>query len=132
MRLRLPLLLLLLAVAALVSTWEPPGQAPGKAPEAPGAPATASQPGLPPEAVDTLQLIQRGGPFPHRQDGTVFQNREGLLPQRPRGYYREYTVRTPGLSHRGARRIVTGGNPPEVYYYTEDHYRSFRRLEVAP
>ncbi len=132
MRLRLPLLLLLLAVAALVGTWEPAGQAPGQAPDAPGAAVTATQPGLPPEAVATLQLIQRGGPFPHRQDGTTFQNREGLLPQRPRGYYREYTVRTPGLSHRGARRIVTGGNPPEVYYYTEDHYRSFRRLEVAP
>ena len=128
MRLRLPLLLLLIAVAALVGTWEPPGQAT----DTPGAPATATQPGLPPEAVATLQLIQQGGPFPHRQDGTVFQNREGLLPQRARGYYREYTVRTPGLSHRGARRIVTGGNPPEVYYYTEDHYRSFRRLELAP
>ena len=131
MRWRLPLLLLLLAVAALVGTWEPAGQAPD-APGAPGAPATATQPGLPPEAVATLQLIQRGGPFPHRQDGTVFQNREGLLPQRPRGYYREYTVRTPGLSHRGARRIVTGGNPPEVYYYTEDHYRSFRQLDLSP
>jgi len=128
MRRRLPLLLLLLAVAALVSTWEPAG----RAPDAPGAPVTATQPGLPPEAVATLQLIQQGGPFPHRQDGTVFQNREGLLPQRTRGYYREYTVRTPGLSHRGARRIVTGGNPPEVYYYTEDHYRSFRQLELSP
>ena len=128
MRRRLPLLLLLLAVAALVGTWEPAGQAPDTS----GAPVAATQPGLPPEAVATLQLIQQGGPFPHRQDGTVFQNREGLLPQRTRGYYREYTVRTPGLSHRGARRIVTGGTPPEVYYYTEDHYRSFRQLELSP
>ena len=128
MRRRLPLLLLLLAVAALVSTWEPAV----RAPDAPGAPGSATQQGLPPEAVTTLQLIQRGGPFPHRQDGTVFHNREGLLPQRTRGYYREYTVRTPGLGHRGARRIVTGGTPPEVYYYTEDHYRSFRQLELSP
>lgn len=125
---RLRLLLLLLAVAVLVSTWQPASR---DAPDAPAAPDASVPAGLPPEAVATLQLIERGGPFPHRQDGTVFQNREGLLPQRPRGYYREYTVRTPGLSHRGARRIVTGGNPPEVYYYTEDHYRSFRRLEIG-
>jgi guanyl-specific ribonuclease Sa len=134
MRLRLPLLVLLLAVAVLAGRWEPAPQAPAGT-AVPSSQATAPSPapaGLPPEALATLQLIERGGPFPHRQDGTVFQNREGLLPQRPRGYYREYTVRTPGLSHRGARRIVTGGNPPEVYYYTEDHYRSFRRLELAP
>lgn len=88
--------------------------------------------GLPPEAISTLALIERGGPFPHRQDGTVFQNRERLLPQKPRGYYREYTVPTPGAGNRGARRWVTGGNPPEVFYYTEDHYRSFRKIEVKP
>lgn len=88
--------------------------------------------GLPPEAVATLALIERGGPYPYRQDGTVFQNRERLLPQQARGYYREYTVPTPGASNRGARRWVTGGNPPEVFYYTEDHYRSFRRIEVKP
>jgi ribonuclease T1 len=87
--------------------------------------------GLPPEARATLALIERGGPFPHRQDGTTFYNRERLLPPRPNGYYREYTVRTPGAGDRGARRIVTGGHPPEVYYYTEDHYRSFRRIEPA-
>ena len=86
--------------------------------------------GLPPEAVATLALIRQGGPFPYRQDGTTFFNREGLLPQKPRGYYREYTVPTPGARNRGARRFVTGGNPPEVFYYTEDHYRSFRRIEV--
>lgn len=89
---------------------------------------------LPPEARATLVLIDGGGPFPHRQDGTVFQNREGLLPQRPRGHYREYTVDTPGLGHRGARRIVTGGHPPAEWYYTGDHYRSFRafRREGRP
>lgn len=85
---------------------------------------------LPPEAVATLDLILRGGPFPYRQDGSTFQNRERLLPDRPRGYYREYTVPTPGAPNRGARRFVTGGNPPEVFYYTQDHYRSFRRLEI--
>jgi ribonuclease T1 len=77
----------------------------------------------------TLSLIKRGGPFPYSRDGIVFENRERLLPARPSGYYREYTVPTPGLSHRGARRIVTGGNPPEVFYYTDDHYRSFRLIE---
>ncbi len=87
---------------------------------------------LPPEAHRTLALIDRGGPFPHRQDGTVFQNRERLLPQQPRGHYREYTVDTPGLGHRGARRIVTGGDPPAEWYYTADHYRSFRAFERRP
>jgi guanyl-specific ribonuclease Sa len=86
---------------------------------------------LPPEARATVRLIERGGPFPHRQDGSVFGNRERLLPQRPRGYYREYTVATPGLSHRGARRIVAGGDPPEVWYYTDDHYNSFRAFALA-
>ena len=117
MRNRLPLLLLLLAVAALLSLWQQPSPAPDAG-------------GLPPEAMQTLQLIERGGPFPHRQDGTTFQNRERLLPQRQQGYYREYTVRTPGARDRGARRIVTGGDPPTVFYYTEDHYRSFREIEV--
>jgi ribonuclease T1 len=85
---------------------------------------------LPREARDTYALIRRGGPFPHERDGIAFGNREGLLPAKPRGYYREYTVRTPGLSHRGARRIVCGGSrtAPEACYYTSDHYRSFRRI----
>ncbi|MBS0509591.1 MAG: ribonuclease [Proteobacteria bacterium] len=93
---------------------------------------SATQRGLPPEALETLALIQRGGPFPYRKDGTVFQNRERQLPAMPRGYYREYTVPTPGSQDRGARRIISGGNPPEVYYYTADHYRSFRRIEPLP
>ena len=88
--------------------------------------------GLPPEAVQTLRLIEAGGPFPYDRDGSVFQNREGRLPQRPRGYYREYTVPTPGSRDRGARRIVSGGDPPEVLYYTDDHYRTFRRIEDRP
>lgn len=84
---------------------------------------------LPPEALATLALIDRGGPYPYRQDDGVFQNREGLLPQRPRGHYREYTVDTPGSRDRGARRIVTGGDPPSEWYYTADHYRSFRTFQ---
>jgi guanyl-specific ribonuclease Sa len=86
---------------------------------------------LPAEAVATLEAIERGGPFAYDRDGGVFQNREHLLPERPRGYYREYTVDTPGASDRGARRIVTGGDPPEVFYYTNDHYRSFRSVEAG-
>ena len=81
---------------------------------------------LPPEAVHTLALIKRGGPFPYPRDGAVFSNRERLLPSKSRGYYREYTVPTPGAKDRGARRIVAGREAE--YYYTEDHYGSFRRI----
>jgi guanyl-specific ribonuclease Sa len=96
-----------------------------------GATAAATYPDfLPPEAIDTLKLIARGGPYPYRQDDGVFRNRERLLPPQPRGYYREYTVDTPGSHDRGARRIVTGGRPPVEYYYTDDHYRSFRRFTL--
>jgi len=89
---------------------------------------------LPPEARQTLALIRQGGPFPYRKDGTAFFNRERRLPPQPRGYYTEYTVPTPGSRDRGARRIVAGkgttGDPASSgeYYYTEDHYRSFRRI----
>ncbi len=81
---------------------------------------------LPPEGRQTLALIKRGGPFPYSRDGIVFQNLEGLLPDQRRGYYREYTVPTPGLNHRGARRIVAGR--VGEYWYTADHYRSFKRI----
>ncbi|CAJ24261.1 ribonuclease [Xanthomonas euvesicatoria pv. vesicatoria str. 85-10] len=84
---------------------------------------------LPTEAMATIVLIQRGGPFPHPQDGGVFGNREHRLPERPRGYYREYTVDTPGSPDRGARRIVTGGTPPEAWYYSDDHYQSFKAFD---
>ncbi len=85
---------------------------------------------LPLEARETLALIRAGGPFPYAKDGTVFFNRERFLPAQPRGYYREYTVPTPGARDRGARRIVAGGDPrwSGEYYYTRDHYRSFRRI----
>lgn len=81
---------------------------------------------LPPEATETLRLIDVGGPFPYRQDGAVFENREGILPEADRGYYHEYTVETPGSADRGARRIVVG-NQGEAYW-TDDHYASFRRI----
>ncbi len=84
---------------------------------------------LPDEARATLKLIDAGGPFPYRRDGIAFQNRERRLPEQDRGYYREYTVPTPGSVDRGARRIVTGGKPPVVFYYTADHYKSFQRIQ---
>lgn len=86
---------------------------------------------LPAEARRTEQLIRVGGPFPYAKDGTVFVNRERLLPRHPRGYYREYTVPSPGAADRGARRIVCGGEQrtaPDACYYTADHYASFKRI----
>lgn len=92
-------------------------------------PAPVSAHALPPEARDTLALIRQGGPYPYRRDGVTFQNREGRLPDAANGFYREYTVTTPGSRDRGARRIISGGRPPNVFYYTDDHYRSFRRIQ---
>ncbi|WP_460854392.1 guanyl-specific ribonuclease [Nocardiopsis coralliicola] len=85
---------------------------------------------LPAEAHDTLELIEAGGPFPHPQDGTTFENREGLLPDQDTGYYKEYTVETPGSPDRGARRIVAG-EAEEEDYYTADHYESFDLVDYA-
>lgn len=85
--------------------------------------------GLPPEAADTVAAIHSDGPFPFpRNDGVVFGNREGHLPQQAKGYYHEYTVVTPGAHNRATRRIITGGSPrshPQQYFYTADHYDSF-------
>jgi guanyl-specific ribonuclease Sa len=124
-RLLIPLLVILIGAATL---WQQQG-----GDRLPGAELVAEYRleglGLPPEALDTIDLIQRDGPFPYRQDGTTFGNREGLLPDEARGYYREYTVPTPGSPDRGARRIVTGGSPPQAWYYTDDHYRSFRPFD---
>jgi ribonuclease T1 len=83
---------------------------------------------LPPEARHTMMLIQQGGPFPYEKDGSVFGNYEKVLPRQKRGYYREFTVKTPRARSRGARRIITGGQPPHEYYFTADHYRSFNRV----
>ena len=91
---------------------------------------TTLPPFMPPEACDTLVNILHGGPFPYSQDGVVFGNYEGLLPQQPRGYYHEYTVETPGARNRATRRIITGGTPPQVFYYTGDHYQSFQPFQV--
>ncbi len=87
---------------------------------------TISVNSLPPEARQTIVRIGQGGPFPYREDGQVFQNREVLLPSEPPGYYHEYTVETPGESDRGARRIITGAGGE--MYYTDDHNASFKRI----
>ncbi len=85
---------------------------------------------LPQEARATYRVIPKGGPFPYDRDGVVFGNREGILPAKPRGYYHEYTVPTPGVESRGARRIVCGGaaTAPDACWYSADHYQSFRRI----
>ena len=116
-------------LAALLLAFVFVGMAGGAAeaaqPEPQGIAAVSAQ-ALPHEARQTLELIRKGGPYPFERDGVVFGNREQLLPLRARGYYREYTVSTPGLKHRGARRIVAGRGGE--LYYTEDHYRSFKRI----
>ena len=102
-------------------------QSPPAADEA-GAIALAA---LPAQGQRTWRLIHSGGPFPYEKDGQVFGNRERLLPQHPRGYWREYTVKTPGVQGRGARRIVCGGArpaQPDACYYTADHYASFKKI----
>ena len=81
---------------------------------------------LPLEARDTLRAIKQGGPFAYERDGAVFGNYERRLPKKPRGYYHEYTVKTPGAQNRGARRIISG--EVNEYYYTADHYQSFKRI----
>lgn len=91
---------------------------------------------LPKEARTTHGLILQGGPFPYTKDGVTFGNFEGALPRHPRGYYREFTVPTPGARNRGARRIVCGGesrqwsrNAPEACWYTADHYQTFQKIK---
>jgi ribonuclease T1 len=145
------LLGLLLAVLTAVVLWwtqGDPGTQPAPTPDDSSAETTASSPSsapssapetdpesglpivavadLPPEAHDTLDLIEAGGPYPYERDGATFENREGLLPDHPEGYYAEYTVETPGSDDRGARRIVTGDGGE--YYWTQDHYASFERI----
>jgi len=97
----------------------------------PAVSATVALAQLPPEAQETERLVHRGGPFPYSKDGSTFGNRERVLPARARGFYREYTVKTPGSRDRGARRIVCGGRQaqaPEACFYSDDHYTSFRRI----
>jgi ribonuclease T1 len=141
---QLKLLILLAFIVLAVTLWShhagtpqiatgPAASADSSAsPHAPDRSAVTDAPNfLPEEAHATLERIARGGPFEHSQDGGVFGNYEGLLPKQPRGYYHEYTVETPGARNRGARRIITGGTPPVAWYYTDDHYRSFRRFEAG-
>jgi ribonuclease T1 len=120
-----------LGLAVALASGMGTGAAVARTPDSPSAVPAVALAALPPEAQTTYQLIHSGGPFPYRKDGTVFGNRERLLPPKARGQYREYTVRTPGSSDRGARRIVCAGTPPEkpeACYYTADHYNSFRRI----
>lgn len=133
MRLLMSRLLVLCAALVALLTMPlvldafPPAQA---RESAPAIPPVALQK-LPDEAVRTLSLIKKGGPYPYAKDGVVFSNRERLLPSRARGYYTEYTVTTPGARNRGARRIVAGGDPRgrAEFYYTDDHYQSFKRIQ---
>ena len=117
-------LALLTSIAVLAS-----GATGAKDPGAASATVSISQ--LPPEAQQTERSVHSGGPFPYSKDGAAFGNRERVLPAKPRGYYREYTVKTPGSRDRGARRIVCGGHQPanpEACFYSDDHYTSFRRI----
>ena len=110
-----------------------PGQAASSTPAASGAPAAltaVTKAQLPGEAAETLRLIKSGGPYPFSEDGVLFRNSASMLPQHPRGYYHAYTVRTPGSTDRGQRRIVCGGPRKQTKdcYYTEDYYASFKRI----
>lgn len=122
---------LALVVAATFGTFLVQNQAPVSTTPSGPSPASVALTGLPWQGQDVMAKIREGGPFRYEKDGSVFGNRERLLPGQKRGYYREYTVPTPGLSDRGARRIVCGGERPRVpdaCYYTEDHYSSFRLI----
>jgi len=114
-----------LALSSVSARENPSNTAP------PAAESNVALAALPVQAQETHQRILTGGPFPYAKDGSVFGNRERKLPSQARGYYREYTVATPGASNRGARRIVCGGREPktpDVCYYTQDHYASFLRI----
>lgn len=129
--LRMLMMLVLIAIVGGYQYWQGAGsQSRSSTPSAAQLDSARLPEFLPPEAEDTLARIANDGPFRHEQDGGVFGNHEHRLPEKPRGYYHEYTVETPGADDRGARRIITGGQPPTVYYYTDDHYRSFRQFKL--
>ena len=120
---------LLAAILSIVALCAAPSVTQARGAIGLGAPVTLTS--LPPEAQHTDELIHAGGPFPYLQDGVIFSNREQRLERRPRGYYHEYTVPTPGARDRGARRIVCGGlkpTEPDACFYTQDHYNSFHRI----
>lgn len=125
------------SAASAVAARSDPSPTRSLPPTTPTSPASRYPDFLPREAHAVLDAIARGGPYAYRQDGHVFQNRERRLPAQPQGYYREYTVPTPGSRDRGPRRIVTGQgvagrSPPREYWYSADHYRSFRRFDLDP
>ena len=113
-------------LALVVALWAPAWAATATAPAAAPAKDELRLADLPKEARATITLIEKGGPFPYAKDGAIFGNREGHLPRQKRGYYREYTVKTPGERTRGARRIVAGSNGE--LYYSDDHYNHFHRI----
>lgn len=118
------------ALATVLTLLLAVGATPGFARTSPDALPEVALADLPKEARELRALIAKGGPFRYDRDGVVFGNREHSLPAKPRGYYHEYTVRTPGAKNRGARRMVCGGpkTTPDVCYYSDDHYRTFRRI----
>jgi len=123
-----PLFALALAAATMFGSLAPTRS---EARQSSGLGADVALASLSPEAQRTDQLIRSNGPFPFSRDGVVFGNYEKRLPREPRGWYHEYTVPTPGVRSRGARRIICGGNPPtepDACFYTEDHYNSFHRI----
>jgi len=134
MSIRSWLLRCVLSVLAVLLLQPVAGARESSSPQAGSSAATAATEvlvaDLPPEARRMIELIRQGGPFRYDKDGTVFGNRERLLPRQPRGHYTEYTVRTPGVRDRGARRIVVGGDPKVSgeLWYTDDHYQTFRRI----
>ena len=115
----------LATILASCLAWGMPAHSRGDAPRASLHEVAAAQ--LPKDARDTIELIRKGGPFPYDRDGVAFGNFEKRLPAQARGYYREYTVRTPGVKSRGARRIVAGRGGE--LYYTDDHYQTFKRIK---
>jgi ribonuclease T1 len=123
----LPLLIAILAVLGLTTPALAAERAAAPCGDTSGFDVVALS-SLPPEAADTADLIEQGGPFPYPEDGTVFGNREGILPDCETGYYLEYTVETPGSPDRGARRIVTGD--AGEHFYTDDHYASFVLIDM--
>jgi len=123
MRLNSHLIALFVLVFSLASMQVGAGELPPSGKDAIGIIAVAN---LPIEARDTLHAIKQGGPFAYPRDGVAFKNYERILPAQPRGYYREYTVKTPGAHNRGTRRIISG--KLNEYYYTADHYKTFKRI----
>ena len=120
-----------LALATTVTWLMATGAASANEPAAAASIPVVAMAALPTQAQHTEAAIRQGGPFGYAKDGSVFGNRERLLPAHPRGYYREYTVKTPGVRDRGARRIVCGGSQPtrpQSCYYSADHYASFARI----